>query len=238
MKVSGSHMETIESASQNLFRMKEEQTIKAVTAKLSSEGKHVINIIHGTPSSLMGTVSKTITFLWEGDDEEIKRMRIRKKKNEMRAKQRREEMEKKEHEKRLLHARIGSYKDKAKELEERIAYATAEEAVTENDLIQKEKNASGASGVWPGILLLVFGVGFIASLNFFGVIFGLLACLFGGLLVYIGINDYKKIHNNSQTRKEIIKRIDEDKENIDELKEMLEKEKEKISELEKEYNNM
>ena len=65
MKVSGSHVEKIESMSQNLFRIKEEQTIQMTTEKLSKEGKHVINIIPGTPSSLMGTVTKSITFLWE-----------------------------------------------------------------------------------------------------------------------------------------------------------------------------
>lgn len=70
MKVSGSHVEKIESMSQNLFRIKEEQTIQMTTEKLSKEGKHVINIIHGTPSSLMGTVTKSITFLWEADDED------------------------------------------------------------------------------------------------------------------------------------------------------------------------
>ena len=45
MKVSGSHVEKIESMSQNLFRIKEEQTIQMTTEKLSKEGKHVINII-------------------------------------------------------------------------------------------------------------------------------------------------------------------------------------------------
>ena len=56
--------------SQNLFRIKEEQAIQIATEKLSKEGKHVINIIHGTPSSLMGTVTKTLTFLWEADDDD------------------------------------------------------------------------------------------------------------------------------------------------------------------------
>ena len=79
MKISGSHTEKIESMSKNIFRVKEEAIITAVTEKLSGEGKHVINIIHGTPTVLLGTITKSITFLWEGDDKEIKELEEKKK---------------------------------------------------------------------------------------------------------------------------------------------------------------
>lgn len=69
MKISGSRIEQISSMSMNLLRIKEQATITAVTQILSSEGKHVINIIHGTPSELLGSVYKDITFLWEADTE-------------------------------------------------------------------------------------------------------------------------------------------------------------------------
>lgn len=70
MKVSGSHIEKIESMSQTVFRIKEEQTIQVTTEKLAKEGKHIINIVRGTPSSFMGSVTQTITFLWEADTED------------------------------------------------------------------------------------------------------------------------------------------------------------------------
>ncbi len=68
MKISGSHTEQIDSPSINMLRIKEQAVITATTELLSKDGKHVINIIHGTQSTLMGSVYKSITFLWETDD--------------------------------------------------------------------------------------------------------------------------------------------------------------------------
>lgn len=70
MKISGSETRKFQSMSQNLLRMEEERTIQYTTAALSQQGKHVINIIHGTPSALMGTIYQSLTFLWEADDED------------------------------------------------------------------------------------------------------------------------------------------------------------------------
>lgn len=81
MKISGSRVEQIDSMSMNLLRLKEQATITAVTQILSSEGKHVINIIHGTPSQLLGSVYKDITFLWEADTESPEYIQAKKRKS-------------------------------------------------------------------------------------------------------------------------------------------------------------
>ena len=69
MKISGSHTEEIKAISNTTFRINEEATITATVAKLTEQGKHVINIIHGTPTTFAGTIYKSITFLWEADNE-------------------------------------------------------------------------------------------------------------------------------------------------------------------------
>lgn len=70
MKISGSHSKTISAMSRSGFSFDESRTISETTQKLAQEGKHVINIIHGTPYKMLGDTCKELTFLWEADDED------------------------------------------------------------------------------------------------------------------------------------------------------------------------
>lgn len=70
MRISGSYMVKAEAMLHTSLRIQEEMMIANVTKNLSSEGKHVINIIHGTPSTAFGIETQTLTFLWEADTED------------------------------------------------------------------------------------------------------------------------------------------------------------------------
>lgn len=87
MKISGSHIEQINSVSTNLLRVKEQATITATTENLSREGKHIVNIIHGTPSQFAGTIYKDITFLWEADTESPEYQQAQERKAQAQAKE-------------------------------------------------------------------------------------------------------------------------------------------------------
>lgn len=70
MRISGSYMVKAEAMLHTSLRIQEEMMIANVTKNLSSEGKHVINIIHGTPSTAFGIETQTLTFLWEADTDD------------------------------------------------------------------------------------------------------------------------------------------------------------------------
>lgn len=71
MKVSGSHIEKVRAWTNMGYEASESATIQATVEKLAKEGKQVINIIHGDKTMIGGDYAKNITFLWEGDDEDI-----------------------------------------------------------------------------------------------------------------------------------------------------------------------
>lgn len=225
MKVSGSHIEKIESMSQNLFRIKEEQTIQIATEKLSKEGKHVINIIHGTPSSLMGTVTKTLTFLWEADDDDPAYKR---------AKQWEEE-------KNNIKFRINICKQDIQSLKSRIRAA---ERVDSDPAIARKKNDKQNKleevllpilGAVFSPLFFIFAKEFEGFGSFICVCFGLITLGAGIFNLYDGIikklikpDEYKKRHEEfldyieSETKNALI-----DKSKLSDLrKQLTEKEKE------------
>lgn len=70
MKVSGSHIERVKEWTNIGYEASERSTIQSTVEKLSKEGKHVINIIHGDKTMIGGDYTKSITFLWEADTEE------------------------------------------------------------------------------------------------------------------------------------------------------------------------
>ena len=70
MRISGSYMVKAEAMLHTSLRIQEEMMIANVTKNLSSEGKHVINIIHGTPSTAFGIETQTLTFRWEADTDD------------------------------------------------------------------------------------------------------------------------------------------------------------------------
>lgn len=127
MKVSGARTETISSYFQNGMLINEEVTIQTVTSELAKEGKHVINIIHGTQAQLMGEGRQTLTFLWEADDTDpvyikaVEKERIaHEKEMELQRQKERERLHKK-----FADIDIKNYNKKIEELEDRIYQATA-----------------------------------------------------------------------------------------------------------------
>lgn len=70
MKVSGAHIEEISAWTNMGYESAEKIRIQTTVEKLAKEGKHVINIIHGNKTMVGGDYAKTITFLWEADDED------------------------------------------------------------------------------------------------------------------------------------------------------------------------
>lgn len=70
MKVSGAHIEEISAWTNMGYESAEKIRIQSTVEKLAKEGKHVINIIHGNKTMVGGDYAKTITFLWEADDED------------------------------------------------------------------------------------------------------------------------------------------------------------------------
>ena len=69
MKISGSEQVQIDAVTNVALMVKENSAIEQTTKKLCDEGKTVLNIIHGTPWNGPLGVYKTLTFLWEGDDQ-------------------------------------------------------------------------------------------------------------------------------------------------------------------------
>lgn len=232
MKVSGSHIEKIESMSQTVFRIKEEQTIQVTTEKLAKEGKHIINIVRGTPSSFMGSVTQTITFLWEADTEDATY----------------ENFLKNEEYKKKLDIEIMAYKQLIQENRSRIHAAELIEAAPASALQKNEKKIKTEKIVYPilGIVCsMIFFLCTIAFEGFFAFLFGcfgvisLIAAIYNiyeALEKYIKPEEYKKqqeLHLKNEEAK--IKKVLSDKDNLNVLKDELRQYEEKLSSLEREY---
>lgn len=251
MKVSGSHVETIESMSQNLFRIKEEQTIQIVTEKLSKEGKHVINIIHGTPSSLMGTVRKSITFLWETDDEDplYKKYIEEQNKKKALALEANIRARKQEEKKVKLQNDIRRLEKEINELQSKINDATSQKAITEKDIKLREyKLLFSKQG---GHIFLIFLlpvslfcllIGTIISSDreflsyfYFSVFFFI---VISGWLIYILIKCSVELKNNSGKIKQYLSEIENNKSKVVILKKSLEEKRKELNEARNELNSL
>lgn len=202
MKISGSHTEQIDSPSINILRIKEQAVITATTELLSKDGKHVINIIHGTPSTLMGSVYKSITFLWEADDEspeylqaqEIKRQEQERKQQELRQKELAEK----------FHLQKTEKEESISKLKRRIENA-------EHGRI-KMNGFNTIVCVFDAIMIPVCAVlGFIAIIDLEEYLLGLFCLCMVILLPCAIMPSIKK-------RKEAKKRMEEDRQNLDELR--------------------
>ncbi len=132
MKVSGSHIERVKEWTNIGYEASERSTIQSTVEKLSKEGKHVINIIHGDKTKIGGDYTKTITFLWETDTEDPLYKALMEKEAEMKRLGR--EVGK---QKDLLNAENAKIKKILKEiadLKERIKTAESNDLYTEKDL--------------------------------------------------------------------------------------------------------
>lgn len=70
MKISGAETVNLDRVTLTVLRAEEAAYIQVKTRQLSEQGKHVINIIHGTMQSGGLGYRTTLTFLWEADDED------------------------------------------------------------------------------------------------------------------------------------------------------------------------
>ena len=232
MKVSGSHVEIVESMSQNVFSIRETQIIQSTTEKLSKEGKHVINIIHGTPSSVLGTVKKTLTFLWEADDEdEVYKKVEERKKQAIETRQR-------------LERQIAECEQTICLLKSRIH--AAENVVNPVEARKKSEKTNTVEEILYPILGVVFSVIFFFAAavlhnegSFIFVILGLITLWAGGMNLYNGVikkmikpEEYKRekegyLRGVEQAAKNAL----QDKENLQELRAQLTSAESKLMEL-------
>lgn len=251
MKVSGSHVEKIESMSQNLFRIKEEQTIQMTTEKLSKEGKHVINIIHGTPSSLMGTVTKSITFLWETDDEDPLYKKYIEEQNKKKALALEAEVRAREQKdkKVKLQNNIRQLEKEINKLHSKINDATSQKAITEKDIKLREYKLLFSKQAGNIILFfflpvslfcLLIGI-IISSEEEFLSYFYFSVFLFivvSGWLIYILIKCGVELKNNSGKIKQCLREIENNKSKVDILKKSLEEKRKELNEARNELNSL
>ena len=70
MKVSGAETVNLDRATLTVLRAEETAYIQVKSKQLNEQGKHVINIVHGTLQQGSTGYRKTLTFLWEADDED------------------------------------------------------------------------------------------------------------------------------------------------------------------------
>ena len=70
MKVSGAETVNLDRATLTVLRAEETAYIQVKSKQLNEQGKHVINIVHGTLQQGSFGYRKTLTFLWEADDED------------------------------------------------------------------------------------------------------------------------------------------------------------------------
>ena len=217
MKISGSHTEEIKAISNTTFRINEEATITATVAKLTEQGKHVINIIHGTPTTFAGTIYKSITFLWEADNESREYLNYINKKTAEEKRMRKQ--------KRLMQ-NIQYYEKEIRELKIRIERA-------ENPAeAHKTSGYSFATKLWT-ILCILFGVEFFIGL--LNLPYGICAVIPCGILLPISIKVTS--HYKERGNEEIVNATEEHnileslKQELQEKEELLEKEKEKYNKL-------
>lgn len=246
MRISGSYMVKAEAMLHTSLRIQEEMMIANVTKNLSSEGKHVINIIHGTPSTAFGIETQTLTFLWEADTEDP----LYKKAEERKA------------QREGTQSKIQSCKAYIENLKKRI---TAAENAKESDVetvhkekkvdyekeYKKEKGSNISQGVWLVICSIAF---FIIAIIFASEeISGFASFIFGciGVLCFVfacvnfSIVKDSNLEKFKEEQKLIAKRKQEekrmlliDKANLSSLKTELESKEKKLAELERQLNEL
>ena len=249
MRISGSYMVKAEAMLHTSLRIQEEMMIANVTKNLSSEGKHVINIIHGTPSTAFGIETQTLTFLWEADTEDP--------------------LYKKLEEIKETRSKIKSCKTHIENLKRRI---TAAENAKESDVetvhkeekvdyekeykeYKKKKGSENATGVWLTIVSLAWFVVAIilASEEISG--FGSFICGCVGVLFFgigcscfnsakdLNLEEFKKGEERIAKMIEDEKRNEKrkaltDKANLSNLKAKLERKEKELAELEKQLKEL
>lgn len=246
MRISGSYMVKAEAMLHTSLRIQEEMMIANVTKNLSSEGKHVINIIHGTPSTAFGIETQTLTFLWEADTDDP----LYKKAEERKAQ--REETQ----------SKIQSCKAYIENLKKRITAAEnakesdaetvhKEEKVDYEKEYKKEKGGNISQGVWYLIFSIssfVFAIIFASEeiSGFASFIFGCIGVLFLVIAVAFfvsakdsNLEEFKNEQERIAKRKQEEKRmLLMDKANLSSLKTELESKEKELAELERQLNKL
>ena len=244
MRISGSYMVKAEAMLHTSLRIQEEMMIANVTKNLSSEGKHVINIIHGTPSTAFGIETQTLTFLWEADTDDP----LYKKAEEREAQREGTRFE------------IQSCKAKIENLKNRI---TAAENAKEPDVgtvskvekvdYEKEYKKEKGSNIAKSVLLAILSIASFGFTNFvastevpgFCLIFICTSILFligawtyfsktGSSLEEFKISREQALERFKDQRKAVLA----DKAHLSSLKTELESKKKKLAELEKQLNKL
>ena len=256
MKISGSEQVTINASFDVTFVAAESNAIKETTEKLAREGKTVVNIIHGTPWRTPIATMKTLTFLWEGDDQHPLYLAARERER-VAAERRRQEEEKKRQEeekkaaeewertrperekqqqRQALETSLKATIVRAAELSERIA--RAENKNTEKKDLREYKTW-GIKHIVAAIGILVGGIvlgGITISVTssleapFLGVIFFLVFIGIAGFIAFAVYNDADKVdkHINLEQRN---RQLAADRANLKQLKETQEDVSKQIVEL-------
>lgn len=229
MRISGSYMVKAEAMLHTSLRIQEEMMIANVTKNLSSEGKHVINIIYGTPSTAFGIETQTLTFLWEADTEDP--------------------FYKKLEEIKETRSKIESCKTHIENLKRRITAAENakepdEKKVDYEKEYKKEKRSNISQGVW----CLIFSISFFV----FAIIFaseeisGFASFIFGciGVLLLViamvpfGLAKDSNLEKFKEEQKEKKRMLLMDKANLSSLKMELRWKEKELAELERQLNKL
>ena len=207
MKVSGSEQVSITAMTQTGFRLEEDKAIMNTSTRLAQEGKTVINIIHGTPQSAVGSMHKTLTFLWESDDTDPRYMAYAE--DERRKSQWAE--------------RTAQYKKEIAELETRIKNAqTGVKNPRSREEVARENTTAGIGAIIFGIAMGWFAIELIGGIG--SVVF----CLIAGFFILCGfLMLTSNADEDAKEEQEIYRLIESDKNRLPELEnELLQKKRE------------
>lgn len=204
MKISGAEQVNIMGMTPMELRLNEDRAIERTTRQLSDEGKTVINIIHGTPMTGVGSTHKTLTFLWEGDDADSRYIAAKERKAKAIAKER----------------EIKQLEEERADLEKRIKAAQTTPPINKESASFEVKTR--------GFLWLIIGVVILlAGYQFFKVVcygeFNISLILFvlaGGVFCYGGIKSFtdpKMVTDEMKEQEQIM----QDQANLSQLQEQL-----------------
>lgn len=223
MKVSGSHIERVKEWTNIGYEASERLTIQSTVEKLSKEGKHVINIIHGDKTMIGGDYTKSITFLWEADTEEpIYKALMDKAAEEKR-------LEDELYQQKLLliseNTKIKNIPQEIADIEKRIKTAESNDLYTEKDIKEMDNEdihkTLGIGFAIAGLGVFFFIVGLVAdgAIAVIETIGGVVAFLIAGIIISVAFSDIKKYRESRFERMnsknaEILK----DKKNVNYLK--------------------
>lgn len=233
MRISGSYMVKAEAMLHTSLRIQEEMMIANVTKNLSSEGKHVINIIYGTPSTAFGIETQTLTFLWEADTEDP----LYKK-----AEERKAQIEKTRSKIKFCKIRIENLKRRITAAEN--AKEPDEKKVDYEKEYKKEKRSNISQGVWClicSISFFVFAIIFASEeiSGFASFIFGCIGVLLLVIaMVPFGLAKDSNLEKFKEEQKEKKRMLLMDKANLSSLKTELESEEKELAELEWQLNKL